>query len=217
MIQCSLGVKAASARNSANRENLTAPTCVGRDSMVVVRHRLSVDKDRKGHLIGLGASIFPTLLKKAKHLLIQILSWLAPNLHLNKKCILNGFSEAKVARGEVVFVDPATPTHQGILGEGFYKILLYEIYSPNCPLVKPDGYVNTLGKVQAGGCLQQSKSPENLLRLVAGCRLQVADCWCWSFMFQEYNRYFHFELDWVHVSHQPTFDHPFLKNHSIQI
>ncbi|KAF6134682.1 hypothetical protein GIB67_002083 [Kingdonia uniflora] len=148
----------------------------------------SVDKDRKGRLIGLGVGVCPTLLKKVKHLLIQnedlcdtnielavkvdvlhkdlqkvkdtvnVLASTsqggsrstsqppsvpfqapisAPNLHLNKKCILNGFSEAKVARGEAAFVDPVTPIHQG--------------------------------------CLQQSKSPENLLRLVSDCRLQIAD------------------------------------------
>ncbi|KAF6169951.1 hypothetical protein GIB67_034343 [Kingdonia uniflora] len=198
------GFEAVSACNSANRENLTAPVCVGRDSMVVVRHRLanemilksdaqvprsdgfikahtksdkivqcptlvekirkcerlnpeskmtsmtdfvakSVDKDHKGHLIGLGAGVCPTLLKKAKHLLIQnedlcdtnielagkvdstsqggscstsqppSIPFQAPisalNPHLNKKCILNGFSKAKVAHGKVAFVDPAIPIH----------------------------------------------------------------------------------------------------------
>ncbi|KAF6156558.1 hypothetical protein GIB67_000023 [Kingdonia uniflora] len=81
----------------------------------------------------------------------------APNPHLNKKCILNGFSEAKVARGEVASIDPTTPIHQGVFGEGFYKIFLYEIYSPNCPLVNPDIYVDTLGKVQVGGIVVWSK------------------------------------------------------------
>ncbi|KAF6156472.1 hypothetical protein GIB67_011273 [Kingdonia uniflora] len=254
--------QAASARNSANRENLTTPACIGRDSMVVVCglwfvvcYRLekirkcerlnpeskttsvtdsvskSVDKDRKRCLIGLGAGVCPTLLKKAKHLLIQnedlrdtnielagkvdalekdlqklkdIVNVLAStsqggscstsqppsvpfqapisalNPDLNKKCILNGFNEAKVARGEVAFVDPATPIHQGILGEGFYKILLYEIYSPNCPLVKPDGYVNTLGEVQAGVFVAWSKwllttikEPGKSIKI--GYRLQIAD------------------------------------------
>ncbi|KAF6152197.1 hypothetical protein GIB67_005307 [Kingdonia uniflora] len=247
--------QAASVRNSANRENLTALACVGRDSMAVIRHRLekirkcerlnpeskttsvtdsvakSDDKDRKGRLIGLGAGVCPTLLKKAKHLLIQnedlrdtnielagkvdvlekdlqkvkdtvnVLASTsqggscstsqppsvpfqapisAPNLHLNKKCMLNGFSEAKVARGEVAFVDPTTLIHQGILGEGFYKILLYEIYSPNCPLVKPDGYVNTLGEVQEGGFVAWSKwllttikEPGKSIKI--GFRLQIAD------------------------------------------
>ncbi|KAF6174808.1 hypothetical protein GIB67_042877 [Kingdonia uniflora] len=168
---------ARSARNSVNRENLTAPAYVGRDSMVV-----ATDKDCKGRLIGHGASDFPILPKKTKLLLIQNEDLLdtnieladkvnvlekdlqkvkdtvnvlastfqggsystsqppsvpfqapmyAPNPHLNKKCTLNGFSKAKVAHGEVAFVDPATSIHQGVLGEGFYKILLYEIYSPN--------------------------------------------------------------------------------------
>ncbi|KAF6146668.1 hypothetical protein GIB67_008954 [Kingdonia uniflora] len=135
----SAAFQTASVRKSANRENLTTPAYVGRDSMAVIRHRRSVDKDRKGRLIGLGAGVCPTLLKKAKHLLIQnedlrdtnielagkvdvlekdlqkvkdtvnVLE--APNLHLNKKYILNGFSKVKVARGEVAFVDPTSPIH----------------------------------------------------------------------------------------------------------
>ncbi|KAF6140280.1 hypothetical protein GIB67_000328 [Kingdonia uniflora] len=128
-------LEAASARNSVNRENLTALAYVGRGSMAVVPHRLErfffekirkcerlnpesktasvtdfvaklVDKDRKGSLIGLGAGVCPTLLKKSKHLLIQ-----------NKD--------------------------------------LRDI------------------NIELAGCLQQSKIPENLLRLVAGCRLQM--------------------------------------------
>ncbi|KAF6151343.1 hypothetical protein GIB67_040616 [Kingdonia uniflora] len=61
-----------------------------------------------------------------------------PIPHLNKKCTLNGVIEARVARGEVVSIDPTILIHGAVLGDGFYKILLSQIFSPTCPLIKPD-------------------------------------------------------------------------------
>ncbi|KAF6173060.1 hypothetical protein GIB67_038870, partial [Kingdonia uniflora] len=194
---------AASARNSVNRENLMALACVGRDNMDVVRHRLVKEMNLKSdaqvprsdgfikaHTKSDKTIYCPTFVEKiikceclnpvSKPTSVTDFVAKAPNLYLNKKCILNGFSKANVVCGEVAFVDPATPIHQGILGQGFYKILLYEIYSPNCPLVKPDSYVSTLGEVQERGLGNDdwllSKIKELGKSIKIGCRLQVADC-----------------------------------------
>ncbi|KAF6135774.1 hypothetical protein GIB67_028630 [Kingdonia uniflora] len=66
-----------------------------------------------------------------------------PNPHLNKKCTLNNLIEARVACGEVVSIDPKVLIHGAALKDGFYKIILSQIFSPTCPLIKPDGSVST--------------------------------------------------------------------------
>ncbi|KAF6143125.1 hypothetical protein GIB67_011084 [Kingdonia uniflora] len=123
----------------------------------------TIDKDRKGRMIALGTGVCPIILKKTKHLLKQnedlrntnleltydrkdlkevkdnLKLLMPPNPHLNKKCTLNGVIETRVARGEVVSINPTVLIHGAVLGDGLYKILLSQIFSPTCPLIKPDG------------------------------------------------------------------------------
>ncbi|KAF6144109.1 hypothetical protein GIB67_004782 [Kingdonia uniflora] len=79
------------------------------------------------------------------------LSSLSTNHHVNKKCTLTSLTSPRVACGEVATIDPTSLIHNHILGEGYYKVVVTDIFEPECPLCKPDKFADTIGDVGIRG------------------------------------------------------------------
>ncbi|KAF6158924.1 hypothetical protein GIB67_012341 [Kingdonia uniflora] len=145
--------QALSEQNSANRKKLEAPACVDRNRMAVIRHNIEkirqcerLDPKTKTTSVDDSIAKGPSCNSSQPTSVPSTLALISA-----KKGTLNGVIEARVACGKVVSIDHTVLIYGAVLGYGFYKILLSQIFSPTCRLIKPDGYVDTLGEVDVGG------------------------------------------------------------------
>ncbi|KAF6150454.1 hypothetical protein GIB67_002781 [Kingdonia uniflora] len=164
---------ASSARNKVNQSKLKASICVKRRSLPVIRHILAMKRKLNSDALAARSEVYLTAHTKRDNTVqcpelaetIMTIERLEPHLnfasvddslakvlhpHLNKKCTLNSQKDRRVARGEVVTVDPDTLIHNVLLGDEFYKILLSKIIKPRTLLSKDDGYSEDLGDVGEG-------------------------------------------------------------------
>ncbi|KAF6158216.1 hypothetical protein GIB67_015010 [Kingdonia uniflora] len=138
-----------------------------------------VRKDCKGRMIGFAGGVCLTLIKKSGHLLKQNEDLRVKNVELTNRCdivLLSKFfahyprivyaSGIKcdyltttrgtistvflVACGEVAAIDPTSLIHNQILGEGYYKVVVTDIFEPECLLRKLDKFADTIGDVGIG-------------------------------------------------------------------
>ncbi|KAF6150257.1 hypothetical protein GIB67_017157 [Kingdonia uniflora] len=152
-------------------------------------------------MIGIAGDVYPTLIKKSGNLLKQnedlqvknmevtyMLDLLDANLkqvnetlkglkstnhHLNKKCTLTSFTSPRVACGEVATIDPTSLIHNHILGEDYYKVVVTNIFEPECPLCKPDKFADTIGDAGIGG--PQLSSLKSGVEIVIGTSGRLRD------------------------------------------
>ncbi|KAF6162558.1 hypothetical protein GIB67_003104 [Kingdonia uniflora] len=77
---------------------------------------------------------------------------------LNNECKLNGCPEGIIAYGIVVDVSPDAYYHNKQLGNGYYKIKIFNVINKDALLFRQDSFTKTMGDVDVGGFFAWPKS-----------------------------------------------------------
>ncbi|KAF6168469.1 hypothetical protein GIB67_005021 [Kingdonia uniflora] len=77
---------------------------------------------------------------------------------LNRECKLNGYPEGIVAYGIVADVSPDAFCHNKQLGDGYYKIKIFNVINEDALLFRQDSFTKTMRDVGAGGFVAWPKS-----------------------------------------------------------
>ncbi|KAF6155310.1 hypothetical protein GIB67_019836 [Kingdonia uniflora] len=135
----------------------------------------TLGKDKKGHMMAMGIDITPSFVANAIHIVEENEDLKATNNELktmllnmrkdlddhikkksrkqsdlNREYKLNGCLEGMVAYGIVADVSPDAFCHNKQLGDGYYKIEIFNVINEDALLFRQDSFTKTIGDVGAG-------------------------------------------------------------------
>ncbi|KAF6169386.1 hypothetical protein GIB67_016556, partial [Kingdonia uniflora] len=160
--------KAQSKKNTENCNKVNAPCTTGRTSMAIVRHNLVVERNARDEDVG-RANVFIKAHTKADktYQCPKIIEKLQENMNLYPDLSKIGYDDvlaktlAKdkkghmmamgiVAYGIVADVSPDAYCHNKKLGDGYYKIEIFNVINEDALLFRQDSFTKTMGDVGVG-------------------------------------------------------------------